>query len=72
MEQENADLDGFLESDAPLLSARLSNSETLGNLSNVLGHLDDDQRQDVVELVSPGPVPKCLGPPREEMWAWCQ
>ncbi len=24
------------------------------------------------ETVSPGPVPKCLGPPREEMWAWCQ
>ncbi len=45
VEQENADLDGFLESDAPLLSARLSNSETLGNLSNVLGHLD------VVELL---------------------
>ncbi len=22
--------------------------------------------------VSPGPVPKCLGPPREELWAWCQ
>ncbi len=22
--------------------------------------------------VSPGPVPKCLGPPRKEMWAWCQ
>ncbi len=51
VEQENADQDGFLESDAPLLSARLSNSETLGNLSNVLGHLDDDQRQDVVELL---------------------
>ncbi len=25
-----------------------------------------------VDAVSPGPVPKCLGPPREEMWAWCQ
>ncbi len=24
------------------------------------------------DFVSPGPVPKCLGPPREEMWAWCQ
>ncbi len=23
-------------------------------------------------FVSPGPVPKCLGPPREELWAWCQ
>ncbi len=23
-------------------------------------------------IVSPGPVPKCLGPPREELWAWCQ
>ncbi len=55
VEQENADLDGFLESDAPLLSARLSNSETLGNLSNVLGHLDDDQRQDVVELLDKFP-----------------
>ncbi len=51
VEQENADLDGFLESDAPILSARLSNSETLGNLSNVLGHLDNDQWQDVVELL---------------------
>ncbi len=44
-----------MESDAPLLSARLSNSETLGNLSNVLGHLDDDQRQDVVELLDKFP-----------------
>ncbi len=24
------------------------------------------------KTVSPGPVPKCLGPPREELWAWCQ
>ncbi len=32
----------------------------------VLGHIHS------LGLVSPGPVPKCLGPPREEMWAWCQ
>ncbi|KAL1274409.1 hypothetical protein QQF64_027223 [Cirrhinus molitorella] len=54
-EQEDADLVGFLESDIPRLSARLSNSETLANLSKVLGHLSDDQRQDVVDLFNKFP-----------------
>lgn len=55
VEQEDADLDRLLESDVPLLSARLSNSETLANLSDVLGHLNDDQKQDVVELLNKFP-----------------
>lgn len=41
----------FLESDTPLLSARLSNSETLANLSGFLNHLSTDHEQDVVELL---------------------
>lgn len=51
VEQQDADLDGVLESDTPLLSARLSNSETLADLSNVLAHLNAGQKQDVVELL---------------------
>lgn len=52
MEQQDSDLDGFLESDTPLLSARLSNFETLPNLSGFLAHLNTDQGQDVVELLN--------------------
>lgn len=50
MEQENTELDAFLESEVAPLSARLSNSKTLENLSKFLGHLNADQRQDMVEL----------------------
>lgn len=42
----------FLESDTPLLSARLSISETLVNLSNFIAHPSTDQGQDVVELLN--------------------
>lgn len=46
------DLGDLMESDTPLLSARLTNSETLANLSSFLVHLDTDQREDVVKLLN--------------------
>ncbi|XP_048035833.1 uncharacterized protein LOC125261281 [Megalobrama amblycephala] len=49
-DQDNAE--GLLELDTPLLSARLSNSETLANLSSFLAHLNTDQRDDIIKLLS--------------------
>ncbi len=50
--EQQDDLEGLMESDAPFLSARLTNSETLANLSGFLAHLNTDQREDVVKLFS--------------------
>ncbi len=50
--EQQDDLEGLMESDAPFLSARLTNSETLANLSSFLAHLNTDQREDVVKLFS--------------------
>lgn len=50
-EQKKTELDAFLESEVAPLSARLSNSKTLENLSKFLMHLNADRRQDMVELL---------------------
>lgn len=50
--EERDNVEGLLEFDTPLLSARLSNSETLANLSSFLAHLNTDQREDIVKLLS--------------------
>lgn len=51
VEQHEADLDGMFRADTPLLSARLTISETLADLANFLAHLESEERQDVVELL---------------------
>ncbi len=51
----------------PLKAARLTTTEV-----TLQGTLGVAQTVPKGETVSPGPVPKCLGPPREELWAWCQ
>ncbi len=50
--EQQDDLEGSMESETPLFSARLTNSETLANLSSFLAHLNTDQREDVVKLLS--------------------
>lgn len=50
--EQQDDSDGSVEFDAPLLSARLTNSETLANLSSFLAHLNADQEEEVVKLLS--------------------
>lgn len=49
-ELESTELDELWDSDTSLLTAKLSNSETLSNLSNILSHLEVDQKQEMVEL----------------------